>query len=293
MTVRLVSIPASQSRWNNVICAADLAIFDYSDRLLGLEFGKAVSVVEHQGEELSGGPVAGHVAFRFGDGAEEPAQVKLVGPDWDVDLISAEEGDGGAYAVYGWTVGEVAFEVESKPFLRASSNGDDDVLRTYAGETLKQSRVGYGSVTVHGRHVDGVFGDGDSLLFEPSQIALGADGTRHDPECVAGLTDIGFEKKRAEVLESGEALDGFRLQTVPDENHEGGVSDGEVCVEERVAIAEAAIEVFEGRSGGDNEKAAVAHDRDGGFGGAVEEVDAEDAVGLGWGCLSHAEAIFS
>ena len=46
------------------------------------------------------------------------------------------------------------------------------------------------------------------------------------------------------------------------------------------AVAGVAVEVFEGRRGGDDEKAAVAHDLDGGFGGAVEEVDAEDAVCL-------------
>jgi hypothetical protein len=38
------------------------------------------------------------------------------------------------------------------------------------------------------------------------------------------------------------------------------------------------VGVFERGGCGDDEKAAVAHDLDGGFGGAVEEVDAEDAV---------------
>ncbi len=251
---------------------------------LGLEVWEAFSVLEHQAEEFAGGPVAGDVAFRFGDGAEEPAEVELVGPDWYVDLISAEEGDGGADAVYGRTVGEVSFEVEAETFLGASSDGDDDVVRAQVGETLKQNRVGYGSFAVHGRHVDVVFRDGDSLLIEPGQIALGADGARHDPERVARLAHIGFEEEGAQVLEAGEPLDGIRLQTVPDEDHEGGVGDGEVGVEDRVAIIEAAIEVFEGGSGGDNEKAAVAHNLDGGFDGAVEEVDAEDAVGLWWCC---------
>jgi hypothetical protein len=39
------------------------------------------------------------------------------------------------------------------------------------------------------------------------------------------------------------------------------------------------VGVFERGGCGDDEKAAVAHDLDGRFGGAVEEVDAEDAVG--------------
>ena len=132
---------------------------------------------------------------------------------------------------------------------------------------------------------------------EPVEIAFRADGAGHDPEGVAGLADVGFEEEFAEVLEAGEPLDGRRLQTVPDEDHEGGVGDGEVCVEEGFAIVGIVVEVFERGGGGDDEKAAVAHDLDGGFCGAVEEVDAEDAVGLWWRCrrlrIGHALVIFS
>ena len=45
-------------------------------------------MAKHEGEEFEGVPVAGDVTFRFGDGAEEPAEVELVGPDGDVDLVS-------------------------------------------------------------------------------------------------------------------------------------------------------------------------------------------------------------
>ena len=55
----------------------------------GFECGEAVAVAEHEGEEFEGTPVAGEVAFGFGDGAEEPAEIELVGPAGDVDLVAA------------------------------------------------------------------------------------------------------------------------------------------------------------------------------------------------------------
>jgi hypothetical protein len=85
-------------------------------------------------------------------------------------------------------------------------------------------------------------------------------------------------KKFAKILEPGEPLDGRGLEPVPDENHEGGVGEDEVGVEERVPIAGVAVEIFECGRGGDDEDTAVTHDLDGGSGGAVEEVDTENAV---------------
>jgi hypothetical protein len=262
-------------------------------RSLHFEIGEAVPVAAHEGEEFEGVEVARDETLRLGQRAEEPAEIELVGPDGDVDLVTGEEGDGGPDAVDRRPVRKIAFEVESEAFLGASADGHDDVLRAETVEMFEQCRIGDGSTAVHGRHVDVVFGDGDSLLFEPGQIAFCADGVGHDPQGVAGLANVGFEEQFAEVFEAGEPLDGCGLQSIPDENHEGGVGDGEVGVEESVAITGTAIEVLERGSGGDDEKAAFAHDVDGSFGGAVEEVDAEDAVSLGLGLLDHAWVIFS
>jgi hypothetical protein len=155
-------------------------------------------------------------------------------------------------------------------------------------EAFEQRRIVDGSAAVDGGHVDVVFRDDDSLPFKPCKIALSAERTGHDPEGVARLANVWFEEERAEVLETGEAFDKLRLKTIPDENHEGGVGKDEVCVEERFAIAEIAFEVLEGGSCRDYEESTVMHDVNGRFGGAVEEVDTEDAVGDGWGFLSHA-----
>ena len=141
----------------------------------------------------------------------------------------------------GWAISEVAFEVEAEALLRAAADGDDDVLGTEAVEAFEQCGVGDGSAAVHGGHVDVVFGDIDSLPFEPCEIPLGADGAGHDPESIAGLPDIGFEDEFAQILEAGETLDGRGLQTVPDEDHVGGVGDGEVCVEDGLAIVERCV----------------------------------------------------
>jgi len=249
-------------------------------------------MAEHEGEEFEGAPVAGDVAFRFSDGAEEPAEVEPVGPDRDVDLVAREEGDGGADAVDGGTVVEVAFEVEAESLLRAAADGDDDVLRTEAVEAFEQRGVGDGSAAVDGRHVDVVFGDGDSLPCKPCEIAFCADGASHDPEGVAGVADIGFEEEFAQVLEAGEALDGRRLQTVPDEDHVGGVGDGQVGVKERFAVVEVVVEFFERGRRGNDEKAAAAHEGDGCLCGAVEEVNAEDAVGLYRRFVNHVGSYF-
>ena len=53
------------------------------------EFGEAAAVAKHDGEELARVPVARDVAPGFGQGAKEPAEVELVSPDGDVDLVAA------------------------------------------------------------------------------------------------------------------------------------------------------------------------------------------------------------
>ena len=58
-------------------------------RGLGLEVGKAIAVTAHEGIEPEGVEVAGNEALWFGERAKEPAEVELVGPDGDVDLIAA------------------------------------------------------------------------------------------------------------------------------------------------------------------------------------------------------------
>jgi len=260
---------------------------------LRFEIGEAVAVAAHEGVEPEGVEVARDETFRFGEGAEEPAQIKLVGPDGDVDLVAGEEGDGGSDAVDRGTIVERTFEREAEPFLRAAADGDDDVLRMKLVEAIDEGGVGDGAAAINRSHVDVVFGDGDSLLLEPREIALGAGGARHNPEGVAGLAGVGLLEKFAKVFEAGEPPDGRGLDSVPDEDHEGGVGEDEVGVEERVAIAGVAVEILEGRRRGDDEETAVAHDLDGGFGGAVEEVDAENAVSLVQRHLRHAEVILS
>ena len=244
------------------------------------QFGETAAVPEHDREEFAGVPVAWDVTLRFGEGSKEPAEIELVGPDGDVNLVAREEGDGGADAVDGGAIGKIAFEIEAQTLLGSTADGDDDVLGAKPVESLEKSGVVDGRVAVHGSHVDAVFGDDDSLPCEPVEITLCTDWAGHDPERVAGLANVWLEEKIAEVLEAGEALDGDRLQTIPDEDHEGRVGDREVRVEQSVSIVGAAVEVLEGWSSGDYEETAFgAHDVDGFFCRAVEEVDTEDAVG--------------
>jgi hypothetical protein len=255
---------------------------------LALEVGKAIAIAKHERQEFAGFPITWDVAFRLRDGTEEPAEVEPVGPDGDVDLIAAEEGDGGTDAVDGGVVGEVGFEIEAEALLRAAADGHDDVLRTNAVEAFEQRWVGDGAVTVHGSYVDVVVGDCDPLPREPGQVASSANGVGHDPESIAGPTDVLSEEEGAQVLEAGEASDRFRLNAVPDEDHKAGVGDGEVRVEEGIPIAKIAIEVFECGSGGNDEKATTTHDLDGGLGGTVEEIDPKDSVDLSWWGFLHA-----
>src|SRR5271156_5391497 len=58
----------------------------------GFEVGDAVAVAKHEREEFAGLPVAGSVAFGLGYGAEQPAEVELVGPSGNVNLVTAEKG---------------------------------------------------------------------------------------------------------------------------------------------------------------------------------------------------------
>ena len=84
-------------------------------------------MTQYEGEKLAGVPVARNVPLWLGDRTEEPTQVEPIGPDWNVNLISAEKGYGGTDAVDRRTVGEVAFDVKAEPFLGSAADGDDDV----------------------------------------------------------------------------------------------------------------------------------------------------------------------
>jgi hypothetical protein len=154
-------------------------------------------------------------------------------------------------------VGEIALEVEAEALLGSAADGYDDVLGADAVDTAEEGGVLDDGAVERG-HVDVVSGDSDSLLLKPVEIELCTGGTGHDPERVAWLADIGLVEKFAEIFEAGEATDTCALEAVPDENHEGRVGDGEVGVEEGFAVVGVAIEVFEGRSGWNNKKAAIA-----------------------------------
>ena len=154
-------------------------------RRLRLEVGEAVAVAAHEGVEPEGVKIAGDETRWLGQRAEQPAEIEFVGPDGDVDLITGEEGDGCPDAVDCGTVVERTFEVEAEAFLRSAAEGDDNVLRAEAIETFEQRGVGDGTAPVDGGHVDVVFGDGDSLPFEPCEIAFRAGGAGHDPEGIA------------------------------------------------------------------------------------------------------------
>jgi hypothetical protein len=71
------------------------------------------------------------------------------------------------------------------------------------------------------------------------------------------------------------------LHAVPDENHEGGVGENEVGVEESFAIDGVAVEVFEGGSGGDDEETTVAQPFDGSLREAIKEVDPQYPMEVG------------
>jgi hypothetical protein len=94
------------------------------------------AVAEQEGKELASVPVAGNVEPRLGDGAEEPAEVESVGPDGDVDLVSAEEGYGCTYAMDGRAVVEATLKVEAETLLGASADCHDDMPRTESVETF-------------------------------------------------------------------------------------------------------------------------------------------------------------
>jgi len=77
-----------------------------------------------------------------------------------------------------------------------------------------------GPLLVHGRRVDAVFGDGDSLpLRAKPDCVFVADGAGHDQESVAGAGGGRVSRRSsAEVFETGEPLEwAFDCRRFPDE----------------------------------------------------------------------------
>src|SRR5208283_5624638 len=99
------------------------------------------SIFEQQADELAGVPISRNIRGRIRDAAEEPAQIRLVGPNRDPNLGATQECDRRANAVNGRTIVEIHLQVKSKPLLCSSSNRDDDVPWAALPQMIQQNLI--------------------------------------------------------------------------------------------------------------------------------------------------------
>src|ERR1700744_2789806 len=72
----------------------------------GSEVGETVTVATQERIQFEGIKVAGDEALRLGERAEEPAEIKFVSPNGNVDLVAGEKGDRGTDAVNSGAIAE-------------------------------------------------------------------------------------------------------------------------------------------------------------------------------------------
>ena len=74
-------------------------------------YRQLVAVAVDERVELAGVPIAWQEAARLGQGAEEPAEVELVRPDGNENLVSTEEGNGRSDAMDCGQIAQVLLEI--------------------------------------------------------------------------------------------------------------------------------------------------------------------------------------
>src|ERR1700691_4290373 len=96
--------------------------------------GQPALVFEHQAEKLAGLPIAREKLCRLAEAAEEPPKPALVSPCGDAHLVSAEETDGGAEAIDGWAVIEIAPQLSAQALLHTAADRHNDMRRAFPAD---------------------------------------------------------------------------------------------------------------------------------------------------------------
>lgn len=150
----------------------------------------ALPVAQHESDKLACRPVPGHVAPGFGEAAEEPSEIEAVCPHGNLNLVAAEECDGGSNAMNRGHRFEIPLQIKAQLFLCASTQGNDDMGRPVLANGLQEHLI-FDRTLVERRDIHVLGKYVDALLTQPDKIPGRAVGIRHDPECPARFAHIG------------------------------------------------------------------------------------------------------
>lgn len=155
-------------------------------RLRNLRYRQLTPVPPDQRYKLRCRQVPRKKPSRRRKAAKQPSQVKPVCPVRNADLIAAQERDCRTDAMNCWKVIEVLLEVVPQSLLRSATQRDNHVFRSKRLESPDQFRI-LDLRSVHGRLVNALFRDTDSLGSQPPDVRLRTAPARHYPECTPGL----------------------------------------------------------------------------------------------------------
>ena len=82
-------------------------------------------------------PITGPVALWFRKTPEKPAEIELVCPGGDLDLVAAEKGNRRTDAVNANRKVQVPFQIETKSLLRSAPYSYYDMLWAFCAENLE------------------------------------------------------------------------------------------------------------------------------------------------------------
>jgi hypothetical protein len=102
---------------------------------------KLAAIPQNQPQKLARRPVPWRITARFRQRAKEPAEIELIRPLGDMNLIAAQEGYGRSNAVDRRRVAEIAPQVEAKPLLVAAAKRHNHMLRPLLLDQGKQLRI--------------------------------------------------------------------------------------------------------------------------------------------------------
>ena len=124
-------------------------------------------------------------------------------------------------------IAQIPLEIKAKPFLCPTAQSDHDMARAALFNLQQQSFVG-NRRAVHGCNVDIVGAHLDSVVIEPTDIALRRRSCRHDPERGTCFTEFLTLNQCPQIFKSGKLRDTVSLDQIPNQHHQRTIRNREI-----------------------------------------------------------------
>lgn len=224
------------------------------------QWRQGFAVAKNEPRELNCASQARNKNARLREKAEQPTEIKSIGPTWNCDLFSGQKSKRRPDAMDRRSdrsrPGEKTFaQKEAELFLWAASDRNDNVPGVATLDPGKQLPV-FHHPAVDRRDVKVFIIKSETICPQPFPRFLCGSIVRQNPKrsCIFGKQAGG---QALGVSQAGNATDFFAAENPPKQNHCAAVGNREVCVRNSKPIIPIASQSRKTGSGWCNQEAAV------------------------------------